>query len=526
MSRVRVLALLMLASMVTVACGARLTDEQRQFVIEQGALGATTGGDTTGADAPTTGATEVPATTTGGTTTATTGTTGSTATTGTATGGTTGGTTGATTQETATSGGETTGGTATGDASTTGSAGEGTTGGAAACGASVGADVPQVAITDDVIKVANASDIGGAVPGLFKDAQLATLAYFAMINGTEGGVCGRQLDLARYDTRLDSNGNRQAYTDACSKTFAAVGSMSAFEQGAAPVVRDCNYPDLRTAAPNKTMQQVPTAFSTDAMSPGWQPLAEYNYWATQADVKRAGFYYIRAETTEYQVNELVVPGTEAGAGYDFVEIQGIDISETNYGSHVLTMKNPSDGGPPLDFVAFQGAWQQGLRLADAMQQQNYAPSIYALQSNAYTPDILTQDRRGSLAATNTQIAVPSVILEEADRHPELLLYAQWVNQVEPGARPTGLGIYAWSAARLFVETLKTMPELSRTALIDKLGQVNGFEGNGLIPPQNIGEKIPADCVIIIAPRDGAFHRVEPAGQGMRCDNHVQQVPVE
>lgn len=376
----------------------------------------------------------------------------------------------------------------------------------------------DVGVTEDKIVIANGSDISGAVPGLFEDAQLAVAAYIRRFASTEGTVYGRQLDYLPLDTKLDEQGNRNAYIEACDRAFAAVGSMSAFEQGAIDPITQCGIPDLRTAAPHPRMQEVEQMYSMDAMSPQLQPLAEYNFWKEQIGegVKRSGYLFIDAETTRYQT-QLVRDGTKQ-IGYEWPYVQPVDIAETNYAPFVLEMKNKD-----IRFVTFQGAYQQAVRLAEAMRQQNYWPEVFALQSNAYTPAYIES---GGQAVEGTHIAVPSVILEEIDQHPELQEYRRWLKQVAPDAEPTGLGMYAWSAAKLFVEKLKEVgPELTRQKMLQALSQVQGYDGGGLLPPQDVGSRRNADCVIIVEVRDGGFVRVEPA-QGMRCDDHVVETDTQ
>lgn len=368
-------------------------------------------------------------------------------------------------------------------------------------------------MTEDAIVVANISDVSGAVPGLFADAQFAVQAYLEYFAASEGTVYGRRFQYLPLDSRLETGGNRNTYLQACDQAFAAVGSMSAFEQGAVAPISGCGIPDVRTAAVNDQVMALPQVYPADASTVGVQPIAEYRFWQQQDPdaARRAAYLWIQADTTEFQTRQVIAATQQIG--YEWVLDQPIDLAEHNYSSHVIEMRNRDVG-----YVTFQGAYQQAVRLAEAMRQQNFQPAIFALQSNAYSPDYLTS---GGAAVEGTQIAVPSVILEEAAQHPELQVYAQWLNQVRPGARPTGLGIYAWSAARLFIDAVKAVgPELTRAALLEQLSQVQDFTGNGLLPPQDIGTKHPADCVVVVQARGGAFARLAPA-RDFLCDEPVR-----
>lgn len=361
----------------------------------------------------------------------------------------------------------------------------------------------DVGVTADSIKIFQVADDNGAVPGLFKDTKLAVQAYFNYFAASEGTVYGRRIDLTTLDSNLDSNRNRTHYIKVCEEGFAAVGSMSAFDEGVAGPVRDCGVPDLRTAAVSKDALESPTVYTTDAMKPGLLPVTDYYYWAENfpESVKKAGYLYINNDVTTFQVNQNVRGLTKIG--YDFIYgPTPIDVTETNYTSFILEMKDLG-----VDYLTFQGAYQQAVKIAQTAQQQDFNPTIYALQSNLYDPRLI---ETGGSAIEGAHVAKNEVMIEEIDAYPELQLYAQWLQSVDPEARPTGLGMYAWGSARLFVELIKDIgPNLTRQALLDRLGSLDGYTAGGILPPQNIGEKIPNDCTVIVEVKNGAFVRLFP-----------------
>jgi len=496
----RVLSLVLVLVVLSAACGSRLTPEQREVVLAgaagggAGGVGAAGSGEVVGPGGGA-GVAAGNGTTAGGAPAQ--GTAGG----GTANGGSAAGGGG---------GGEAAGG---GGGAQTAAGGGGGGGGADTRAAPPGGNGGETdtGVTEDTITVANASDISGAVPGLFEDAQLAVQAYLEYFKAAEGTVYGRQLKYLPLDTKLNVTGNRQAYIQACREAFAAVGSMSAFEQGAVEPMRQCGIPDIRTAAVNDKVMGVETVYPADASTVGVQPMAEYQYWKKQSPeaVKKAAYLFISSDTTRFQTGQ--VRAATKKIGYDWVYVREIDISETNYDQFVLEMKQEG-----VRYVTFQGAYQQAANLAKSMQRQGFKPDIYALQSNAYTPNYLQ-----SGPVEGTQIAVPSVILEEADQHAELQKYAQWLNQVSPGEKPTGLGMYAWASAMLFVEAIKKVgPKLTREAVIAELKKVRDFTGGGLLPPQDIGTKQPADCVVIVEAKGGQFARRAP-GSDFLCDKPVK-----
>jgi ABC-type branched-subunit amino acid transport system substrate-binding protein len=370
----------------------------------------------------------------------------------------------------------------------------------------------DVGVTEDTITLANVSDVSGVVPGLFEDAQMAAAAYLAYHNATQGPIYGRQLQLLPLDSRMDTGANRQQYLRACDEALAGAGSMSAFEEGAVDPVANCGIPDLRATVGAEPMQKVETVYSVLTQEPGRTVTAEYHYWAEQHPeaVKRAGFVFADIETTRFQSAQTRAASEQVG--FEWIYVQPVQPSETNYHSFVLDM---IDAG--VEYVVFQGDYSQAVRLANAMRQQNYWPEVYALQTNAYTPSYIES---GGSAVEGTHIAVATALIEEIDQNEELQLYAEWLGQVDPSARPTAMGMLAWSGAKLVVEGLKQIgPEVTREALIDYLDGVTDWTGNGLHGGQNVGPKKVSSCITIVEVRDGRFQRLEPS-DGFRCEEPV------
>ena len=246
----RVVAVLVVCAMATTACGARLTPEQRTAALSQGAGPGGSTGSTSGA---------------GGDLSTGSGTTGTTGTSGT---GTTGSTTGG-------PGGST--GSASGSSGTTGTSGA--TGSTGSTGVQANGDFTKappggnggatdVGITADSITIYNISDVSGAVPGLFEDARFATQAYIKYFNARYGTLYGRKIILKTLDSQLDAGANKSAALELCANGFAGVGSISAFDQGAATTEKDCGVPDIRGLATTDEMKAVPNVYPVNAAGTG------------------------------------------------------------------------------------------------------------------------------------------------------------------------------------------------------------------------------------------------------------------
>ena len=98
---------------------------------------------------------------------------------------------------------------------------------------------------------------------------------------------------------------------------------------------------------------------------------------------------------------------------------------------------------------------------------------------------------------------------------EMALYRSWLEQVKPGATPNFFGLYAWSAARLFVEQAVALGgKLDR---VPRRGHEQGQRLDRQRParPQQVGAKITADCAMILQLNGGKWSQVSPGGFPLR-----------
>ncbi len=503
----RLAAALAVGALVTTACGARLTPSQRTAALSQGGGGgSSSGAGTTGSSGAlttgTSGATGVTGTTgaagTSGTTATTgssgrTGTTGSTGTSGTGSG-----------RPTATSGGSTGG--ATGDFR------------AAPAGGNGGAT--DIGITKDSITIYNISDISGAVPGLFEDARFATQAYFKYFNARYGTLYGRKIILKTLDSQLDAGANKSAALDLCASGFAGVGSISAFDQGAADTEKKCGVPDVRGLATTDEIKAVPNVYPANAAGTGnYRGLAQFAWAASSPDpkikasIKKAGYIYSDGAVTRQQSSQDQ-KATTAAYGFNWVADEPFPTSSTDYTSVVTDLKKKG-----VEFVTFSGAYQQASGIRKEMNNQDYHPAVWEPTVTAYTPNYLTST---GAAAEGTYIGIQPTLLEEAKYSPELQTYGQWLTQVKPDAVPTDLGQFAWGASALFVEKMiKIGPKPTRKGLLALLAQEHNYTDNGLFPGQDVGGRKLSDCIAIIQVKGGKFTRVLPAAEHTwRCEDGV------
>jgi ABC-type branched-subunit amino acid transport system substrate-binding protein len=284
------------------------------------------------------------------------------------------------------------------------------------------------------------------------------------------------------------------------------------------VIAQCGIPEIRGLSTTDQMKAVKNAFPVNAAGQGGERSMAPFGWAKDQPggaeaIKKAAYVYSDGDVTR-QLEQQDVEGAEKMLGYDFIDEVPVGTAETNYGPAVNELKSKG-----AEYVTFVGAYQQAANLAKEFVKQGYKPKIYQPTVTAYTPDFLKQ--AGS-AAEGTYVAVAPSLLEEANGNAELQLYAQWLQQVKPGASPTAIGQFAWAAAALFVQKMVDVgPRPTRKALLALLPGVHSYDGNGLFPAQDVGGRQLTDCTAVVQVQGGKFVRITPAGnRALRCVDGV------
>lgn len=470
---VRKLALLMCLALVGAACGARLSDAERVAGIRAMAGAGTSDGDVnTNVAVGDQSVGDITATP-GDVTTDDVGGTG----------------------QTGTAAQTPTGGTKTG--------GSGAAGSPAAAKCKAG-PVSETGISDKQVTIAVASDITGPSPGLFKSTHEAVGAYANYIN-SKGGVCGRQVKVLKLDTKTESGGNRAAVLDACGKAFAMVGSMSAFDDGGAQAVDECKIPDI-SAIPTSP-ERIQAAWTLpvnpnrqDVLAVGQSTYIKNTFG--EATIKKAAILWLNATVTRN--NATARKNAWKTVGYEFIYEKEVQVLEANYTPFIQDM---SEAG--IEYVTMVGDNNSIARLLKAAKQQDWAPKVWDWDSVAYDPGFV--ELAGD-AAEGSYVFVNTKMIEEGAANPEMALYSEWLAKSSPGAEPDYFGIYAWSAAALFADTMVALgPSPTRQALLDKLKGTPEWDGHGIHGSQGIGSKTPTTCFLYMKITGGKFQRNHPAG---------------
>jgi ABC-type branched-subunit amino acid transport system substrate-binding protein len=341
----------------------------------------------------------------------------------------------------------------------------------------------QTGIDDKTIKLGNIVDITGPVPGFFTPAQQAAQAYIAYFNSTSN-LCGRKFQIVPFDSGTNAAGDNTGAQKACEQTFAAVGSMAAFDLGGAATTERCGLPDLRAVQTNAARTECSTCFSAEGPGNGEFPTAVPQYFLKKHRdlTQHAAMFYV-GEAASVS-NALGQVKAEERVGWKFDYVGRFDVAEFNYSPYIQQMKAKG-----VKLVQFFGSSGMAARMAQSMAAADFHPQLLI---NAAVYD-KTYGGSGS-PVENTILYVDFAPLEEVNTNPEMRLYYQWLQQVSPGAKMSYFGLFAWSATRLFVERAVMLGgQLTRANMIKSIKQVHNWSANGLHPPMDVGGKTPSRC---------------------------------
>lgn len=416
-----------------------------------------------------------------------------------------------------------TSGTGTGSGGATGSGGgsssSGTSGGSSGTGTHTGPATAGLAvgscagfkngpgITNTTITIGNAADISGPVPGLFTAAQQGVKAYVAYFNATSN-ICGRKLAYVTQDSQTSGSGDQVAYQNLCSQAFAAVGSMSAFDSGGAQTAQNCGLPDIRTAITTNERHACSTCFGAQGTDARYYENAPFTYFFQKDPGLKAHVAVAYLNAGGAAENAQTQRNVAQKLGATNIDMEQIGVSDFSYDSYVQSMKSKG-----VQFVIFTGAYQNTVKLRQSFKTNGFNPKVFIQDPTIYDPSYVSQaDASG--VGNGTYVYSNFLPFSLASTNKEESTYLAWLQQVAPGANPTFYGVFAWSAAALFVrEALALGGQLSRASLVRAFSGVNNWTANGMTSPQNVGGKINGSCWRIIQLQNGRWNNLG----GYQCD---------
>jgi ABC-type branched-subunit amino acid transport system substrate-binding protein len=382
---------------------------------------------------------------------------------------------------------------------------------------------PDTGVTPTSITLGLVAAITGPLPGQFNSGVEATDTFFRAVNDA-GGICGRKVNLII----KDDNGNGQTDKQVAQQLvvenhiFAFVGSVSAPDDtGIASVSEQYKVPDIGfplswKRAENPYAYGVPgqlqrKTIGINASGSGYLN-ALYHvkqvaiFWLDESDVSVIEAYAFESAMEKY-----------SGGTIKICFEQPTGVLDSNFTNYVISMEgrcNPADG--PIGVYSTMEN-NSNIKLAKAMQQQQFKPTVFAPTFSSYLPSFITD---AGTATEGAFIAMPQVPFERLTDTPqsqwtpgtfELQRYMTALNRYHPSHSPPGSwGAPGWGEAALFATAAaKCGDALTRKCLFDQLNTMGPFSDNGFLSPTRPGDHHIYTADLIVQVQNGKFVEIKP-----------------
>ena len=304
------------------------------------------------------------------------------------------------------------------------------------------------------------------------------------------------LQLTTLDSRTDAGADQQAYSKLCETVFAAVGSMSAFDSGGAATAQKCGLPDIRTAAVTATRNACSTCFGAQAtgireFSNAVPDFFVKNYKAAS---QKAAFLYLNAGAAAENAATQQKIETRRGMKFVYsvghrrrrVQLRALRPADEEQGSALgpVHRRIPAGCSPGAGHAV--GELQAGR----------------ACSSTRPSTTRLRQEWRFSRRGRHHLHQLHSVRGVAARDQPLQAVAPAGC----PGAAPTFFGLFAWSAAKLFVAEVAEPGRQAHAvpSLVAKVKGVHAWTADGAHGPMDVGGKHSPSCVRFLQLRGGKW----------------------
>jgi ABC-type branched-subunit amino acid transport system substrate-binding protein len=479
------IAVLLVLSLVTAACGSRLSDAQREKAIasyEGGGSGGGSGGSTGG--------------------------------------GSTGGTTSADTSSGGTTGGTSTGGTATGGTSTGGSTGgtSGGTGGGALAGGQGQTNVAYLGggcspgkatstgVTPTELKVGNVSQLTGLVPGFGQTGVNGVKAYFNYINSL-GGICGRKVTLVQSDDRFQSATNRSETQKLAGQVIGFAGSVTVVDDGGAPVIDQAGVADVSLAT-TVAREQAKNNFSPNPIDPtpgsGSGQAKALAWFKANYGVSKAAIFYQDVAVGVNQSNNYKIDFQKAGI--PVVQTYPVPPTATDFRSQALDMKQKG-----IDLVITVAEINAISNLARSFGQIGWFPKVADYGAQTYGRKF------PQLAGANAEGAFSSLIFHIPEEGgPAATVMKTWYDRTFPGADLDFFALFGWVAGEMLSRAIRDAgPDPTQAKVVAALRTYSAYQSAYETVVNPAGKKAPS-CFEVVTVKGGKWQKIAPTGPGFVC----------
>jgi ABC-type branched-subunit amino acid transport system substrate-binding protein len=394
----------------------------------------------------------------------------------------------------------------------------------------------DVGITPTDINVTVLADVDNAArPGLFRGSWNGVQAWADYMN-SQGGLGCRHINVKKVDSHLNGDQAKAAVAQACTDSFAMVGTTALFLSDVSPM-NTCKdkagaatgLPDLAELQTEAVQQCSPVSFAalpTSSACPygGKGPrqfkvgYTQYDYYLNNVSKDLHGVFAIPKDVQSTIASSMPIFRAENQMGIksDFEKgMSGLD-DQTKYTPLVQQIKqhNSNYARNGLDYT---GTLLE--RKEAAAQGVNDQVKVWDCSVQCYDKRLLT----GGSAVEGQYVWLNFLPLEDPKgTNPYLDAFLQNDKQ------PDGFGLEAFIAGLAFTRAVNDTiaahnndpNSLTRANLLTAIKNIHDFDAGGLIPKEDLGNKQGSTCLVGMQVQGGKFVRIDPKTPGQfDCDNN-------
>ena len=406
-----------------------------------------------------------------------------------------------------TAGGDTgTGGATGGTGGTTGGATGGTTGGGPGGGSCSPGSATSPGVTATEVKVGNVSQLTGLVPGFAQTAVNGTKAYFNYIN-SRGGVCGRKVTLVQADDRFQSATNRSETEKLAGQVIAFAGSLSVVDDGGAPIIESKGVADFSLATTQPRIN-AKNNFTPNPIDPtpgaGNGQDKILNYLKQTRGISKGAIFYQDVATGVNQSKQYELDMNKAGI--QVVAKYAVAPTATNFRSQATDMKQKG-----IEVVMTVAEINAISNLARAFADVDYKPKAPFYGAQTYSQKFI------KLAGSAAEGAISGLIFHVPEEGtPAMQTFSQWYQRTSPGADVDFFAVLGWVAGEMVTRAIANAgPDPTQAKVIAEAQKFTNYQSE-YVAPINPAQKKTPSCFLVVEVQGGKWVKIHPSGSGFAC----------
>jgi ABC-type branched-subunit amino acid transport system substrate-binding protein len=403
------------------------------------------------------------------------------------------------------------GGESAGSSATTPAAGDATTPGQRVADGATGVPGPRPCtapssapgVTSAAINVGAIATISGPVPGLAQSSQAGASAYVAYRNSV-GGVCGRRIVLKSADDGFEQTRFRAIIQDMAKSTFGLISTFAGGDGGGVDIATNAHLP-VTASALSDQFQDAPTVFDINPPPKDpHAPIAKYKY-LYEHGVRTAAIGTIAQAASLAQMN-LQQAQLEA-SGIKVVLRQELPLSTLSFDAPARAVANSK-----ADYFLWLAAGSLNSNMAKSIKDTGYKLKYFDVLT-AYGSSFIDMAGSASDGVISGSRALPS---EDGGSNRELDTFLSWMARTAPGIAPDPFAVDAWASSKAFFDNLEALHgPITRDGLIAQLKTVTNYDAGGMYGPINLGQKVSNSWYVLMQVVGRKWQRLAPA-QGFIC----------